>query len=213
MCILTLKMASAQTKKKTKNKFDTIKNLKEDFLTCGICLDYFTNPKSLTCLHKFCENCLQLYVDKLSMRPGNKFQCPMKCKEYTTLPRGGIKELKTDFILKGLDEFLSVKETERKSNKRSVKDIFGDSDQQVTCLEHDGKICELFCEEVNCQVPVCTKCISTEHNGHTVAEIETLIQNSKQVVDDLINVVENDINITEKKKYLSQDNVHKVSIN
>ena len=137
----------------------------------------------------------------------------MKCKEYTTLPRGGIKELKTDFILKGLDEFLSVKETERKSNKRSVKDIFGDSDQQVTCLEHDGKICELFCEEVNCQVPVCTKCISTEHNGHTVAEIETLIQNSKQVVDDLINVVENDINITEKKKYLSQDNVHKVSIN
>ena len=136
----------------------------------------------------------------------------MKCNEYTTLPRGGVMQLKTDFILKGLDEFLSVKETERKSDKRSAKEIFGDSDNNVTCSEHEGKICELFCKKENCQVPVCTKCISTEHNGHKVAEIETLIQNSKQVVDDLINVVESDIKVTKKKNQVCEDVRREVSI-
>ena len=204
-------MAAAATKRKTYNKFDTIKNLKEDFLTCGICLDYFNNPKSLICLHKFCEICLQAYVEKLSIKVGNKFQCPMKCKEYTTLPRDGIKGLKTDFILKGLDEFLSVKETERNSEKRSVKDIFGVRENEVRCSDHDGKICELYCEEENCQVPVCTKCMSTEHNGHRVSEIEIVLQNSKGVLNDLIKAVEYEIIMAEERSSFSKKLLQEVS--
>ena len=203
-------MAAAATKRKTYNKFDTI-NLKEDFLTCGICLDYFNNPKSLICLHKFCETCYQAYVDKLSIKVGNKFQCPMKCKEYTTLPRDGIKGLKTDFILKGLEEFLSVKETERKSDKRSVKDIFGLRENEVTCSDLEGKICELYCEEENCQVPFCSKCMSTEHIGHRVSEIETVLQNSKGVLKDLRKAVEYEIILAQERSCFSKKLLEEVS--
>ena len=202
--------AATKTKRQNRSKFDTIKNLKEDFLTCGICLDYFNNPKSLICLHKFCETCLQAYVEKLCHKPGNKFQCPMKCKEYTTLPKNGVKGLKTDFILKGLDEFLSVKETERKSEKRSVKDIFGLVENEVKCSDHGGKICELYCQEENCQVPVCTKCISTEHNGHKVAEIDTIVKNSKDILDNLNKEVEYEIILAEERSWFSQKMLEEV---
>ena len=34
----------------------------EDQLTCGICLDYYTEPKLLQCFHVFCKQCLERLV-------------------------------------------------------------------------------------------------------------------------------------------------------
>lgn len=40
------------------------RSLKEDYLTCVICFELFTEPKSLPCLHTFCEGCLKVLLDK-----------------------------------------------------------------------------------------------------------------------------------------------------
>ena len=32
----------------------------EDQLTCGVCLDHYTDPKMLPCGHIFCLKCIQL---------------------------------------------------------------------------------------------------------------------------------------------------------
>ena len=35
----------------------------EDLITCTICFEHFTFPKTLHCLHTFCEPCLQRHLE------------------------------------------------------------------------------------------------------------------------------------------------------
>ena len=37
----------------------------EEQLTCNVCLDWYTNPKTLPCLHSFCLKC----IEKLPQEP------------------------------------------------------------------------------------------------------------------------------------------------
>ena len=48
-CILITQMSSTA---------EALKKL-EDQLTCPTCLGHLTNPKTLPCLHSFCQHCLQ----------------------------------------------------------------------------------------------------------------------------------------------------------
>ncbi|KAK3610064.1 hypothetical protein CHS0354_032150 [Potamilus streckersoni] len=52
---------------------------------CPICLDGFTSPRQLPCLHSFCEHCLQDYVTKMTSstyKTIQEFMCPV-CRAVT----------------------------------------------------------------------------------------------------------------------------------
>jgi len=82
--------------------------IKEEFLSCKICYEPFTNPKSLSCLHTFCEKCLEAHLATIrtyKYSDHKEFPCPM-CRKRTTLPSGGVRALPDNFLIGSLNELV-----------------------------------------------------------------------------------------------------------
>lgn len=59
----------------------------QDELVCSICTDFLVKPRSLSCLHSFCEECLtQLW--RVSGEPST-LTCP-ECRAKTSISAEGI---------------------------------------------------------------------------------------------------------------------------
>uniref|UniRef100_A0A1X7UMG4 RING-type domain-containing protein n=1 Tax=Amphimedon queenslandica TaxID=400682 RepID=A0A1X7UMG4_AMPQE len=74
----------------------------EERLTCPVCLDHYTNPKTLPCLHSFCQHCLE----GLPLEKKNEtyyLSCPT-CRHHTELPEEGVGAFPVAFHLNDLKE-------------------------------------------------------------------------------------------------------------
>ena len=123
----------------------------EEQLTCPVCLDHFTNPKTLPCLHSFCQDCLEgLPLDKKNET--YYLSCPT-CRHCTELPEEGVGSFPVAFHLNDLKEMYSLtKKTADLSNP-----------QEATCSDH-GKPFEFFCE--TCDTVICSHCSVRNHKHH-----------------------------------------------
>ena len=122
----------------------------EEQLTCPVCLDLYTNPKTLPCLHSFCEACIERFPQD---KEGETYylSCPT-CRHHTELPEGGAGAFRIAFHLNNL------KETHSLLKATPVSDP-----QQETCSDH-GKPLELFCE--TCETVICHYCAVRTHKNH-----------------------------------------------
>ena len=63
----------------------------DEFLVCKICLEPYKTPRSLNCLHTFCENCIENHAMSESSYKKysdyREFTCPL-CRKRTQLPIG-----------------------------------------------------------------------------------------------------------------------------
>ena len=85
-----------------------LKHLKEQ-VTCSICLNTFTNPKTIACLDTFCCGCLEKYA--LTSQRQGKFRCP-DCQEDVSIPEGNrFDNLPTSFLHNSLLSLLAVRQT------------------------------------------------------------------------------------------------------
>ena len=83
-----------------------LKNLKKH-LTCSICLDIYNKPKTISCLHTFCLECLANHA-RASHRQG-KFRCP-ECQAQIDLPEGNnFDRLQSSFFHNSLLGLLAVR--------------------------------------------------------------------------------------------------------
>ncbi len=88
---------------------ETLERVREE-LTCAVCTELFTNPKTLQCLHTFCEGCLarsEAFRRKRSTTlaveaqpKDGEVECP-QCR-HLSIPDEGIEGIKTNFTYSNL---------------------------------------------------------------------------------------------------------------
>ena len=137
-----------------------LKNLKEH-VTCSICLDTFTDPKTITCLHTFCCECLKKHA-LISQRNG-KFRCP-ECQAEVDLPEANrFDKLPTSFHHNSLLSVLAI----RQSGKGN----------DISCGICKKKSAEIsYCFE--CAKFMCSDCVNAHQlftnltEGHKVTPVK-----------------------------------------
>ncbi|XP_070211603.1 E3 ubiquitin-protein ligase TRIM56-like [Littorina saxatilis] len=63
----------------------SVVDLESKFLECHICLETYRRPKTIPCLHSFCEQCLQDYISNSREVQETCFPCPV-CKQFVDIP-------------------------------------------------------------------------------------------------------------------------------
>ena len=137
-----------------------LRNLKKH-LECSICLDTYNDPKTISCLHTFCCQCLENHA-RASHRQG-KFRCP-ECQAQIDLPEGNrFDSLPTSFFHNSLLSLLAVRQS-------------GDG-SSITCGNCKKKSCDVhYC--FDCARFMCPDCVSAHEvmraafEGHKVMPVK-----------------------------------------
>ena len=141
------------TEKAISSTTSALKKLEEQ-LTCAICLDLYTNPKTLPCLHYFCQQCLEGLP--LDPQGDNYFiSCPT-CRHRTQLPQpAGVTDFPVAFHINNLKEVHNLM-------------IKVSGHQQVTCDNCTTTNATGYCKE--CVKFLCQKCINVHKNWAPIAD-------------------------------------------
>ena len=138
-----------------------LKNLKK-YVECSICLESFTQPKTIACLHTFCCECLKKHA--LTSQRDGQFRCP-ECQTQIAIPEGNrFDQLPTSFLHNSLLSLLAFQQS-------------GDA-SQISCKVCTKKSAELsYC--FDCEMLFCQVCLqahemfqTTAFSGHKVTSVK-----------------------------------------
>ena len=138
-----------------------LKNLKEH-VTCSICLDTYTKPKTIACLHTFCYECLKKHA--LTSQKQGFYRCP-ECQAQIGIPEGNrFDNLPSSFLHNSLLSLLAV----RCSGEGS----------EISCSTCQKKSAEInYC--FDCEKFMCPDCVKahevfrdTVFEGHKVTPVK-----------------------------------------
>ena len=147
---------------------DTLKKVEEQ-LTCAVCLNFYTDPRVLPCLHVFCQECLKLIVKADS--ESNYVSCP-SCRRVAHLTVTGTADLIPAFHILHL---FDIQDALKKAG----------TIEKSTCQKCQQHLATAFCR--NCGQYVCEHCVKThklwsELVSHEVVSIHRVQDDAAKLV-------------------------------
>ncbi|GFN90103.1 E3 ubiquitin-protein ligase trim56 [Plakobranchus ocellatus] len=145
-----------------------MQEISDQFLNCKICFESFREPKTLTCLHTFCLDCLQQQYEQEVTSRSSRFTlyttrtitCPL-CRKKTELPAGGVRRLPDNFLVCNLNQVLA---------KRTVSRV----PPCDICASVRGKSVDACSKCLDCTKLLCKACVDL-HLGTKVTQHHSLI--------------------------------------
>ncbi|XP_065886762.1 E3 ubiquitin-protein ligase TRIM71-like [Dysidea avara] len=142
----------------------------EEEITCSICGNLFTDPKTIPCLHTFCKRCIERSIES-NKKMAVIVSCPL-CR--ASLPQDGIASIPTNFTINRLVEIFGKR---RESGQGSVMIKCGKCREEAPavtwCIECENGLCD-NCNEFHRKWKDC--------EAHKTVPISEFLQNPKQAV-------------------------------
>ena len=144
----------------------------EEEITCSICGDVFTDPKTIACLHTFCKQCIEKSIE-LNKKMASIVCCPL-CR--TPLQRDDISFIPTNFTINRLVEIFG----KRKEADKSL------APKEMKCSScEEGLPANTWC--VECENSFCKHCNDAHQRikafkSHKTVPVEEFLKNPKLVL-------------------------------
>ncbi|KAJ8399839.1 hypothetical protein AAFF_G00405690 [Aldrovandia affinis] len=134
--------------------------IEEEFLQCKVCFEVYRTPRTLSCLHSFCEPCLEQMLDKQK----GTVTCP-ECRTVNDL-QGCVRNAKASFFINSLLDLFHSKTT--KQTACSLCPALGKSAVPASsrCLD---------CADFLCESCAQGHCLSKLTLGHRVVSLEDYV--------------------------------------
>ncbi|XP_046571321.1 protein wech-like isoform X2 [Haliotis rubra] len=180
--VIIVRMATAGLEKK----------VKDNFLTCSICFEMYTDPCTLRCDHTFCRKCITSYIQTRPDAVQSKtIPCPC-CRQDTKVPHPSrpveewAGQIKASIVIQGLiDTYRSdVAVQETSSTCCTICQQLGETTPGA-----------LWCPE--CEVALCDKCVKTHRVTPTSLNHDLCDLSSRSKVKRMIKCTEHKSNRVE----------------
>jgi len=139
-----------------------------DIAECPICIEEFTDPRVLPCVHTFCLKCIETYIKEKS---AEKMVCPM-CRTKFTLPCNGVADLPKNYFV---NDFLQMKEMSHVESKANPCEACSCEDGNGSAVRNAASV---YC--VECQMKLCQIC-ERGHKAIKLTSSHTLLKVGEKI--------------------------------
>ena len=115
----------------------------EELISCPVCFEHYTDPRSLKCIHHFCLECLEKIATKPTKYGKRKITCPT-CRTVTPLTPGSqVRDLPRPLVANELQEIIKkLLMSETKEKSYICDNCEGNSAATIHCFGCKENMCD-----------------------------------------------------------------------